>query len=322
MNSKYILGIDTSNYKTSVAITDTEGNIICDLRRFLTVKEGEKGLRQSDALFQHIRNLPELFEEAMGGHNYRIAAIAFSSRPRPVKDSYMPVFLAGESCGRNLAAVMGVPFFAFSHQEGHIEAIKSFSKHKDRQQLLACHFSGGTCEMLRVNTAHNGYDIDITGGSKDISFGQVIDRTGVQLGMGFPAGEEMDRLALESEKVSEALTAVKVKDGWLNLSGIDTQIKRATEGMSLQQAQPVIRELFEKTADAMTKMICQCSEKTGIKDVIMAGGVTSSVFIRNRMEKALADKHIDAVFGKGDLAQDNAVGTALLGGKAYGNKAR
>lgn len=130
----------------------------------------------------------------------------------------MPVFFAGESYARSLAAVLSIPSFAFSHQEGHIEAIKAFSKHSNKKELLACHFSGGTCEMLSVKSKHTGYDIDIIGGSKDISFGQVIDRTGVQLGMSFPAGEEMDKLALASDEISSFLTPIKVKEGWLNLS--------------------------------------------------------------------------------------------------------
>ena len=70
-----------------------------------------------------------------------------------------------------------------------------------------------------------GYDIEIGGGSKDIAFGQVIDRAGVALGMSFPAGEEMDRLAAASGAASRLLTPVKVRDAWLNLSGIDTQMK-------------------------------------------------------------------------------------------------
>ena len=139
MDSRYVLGLDTSNYKTSVAITDDQGNIICDLRKFLKVKEGEKGLRQSDALFQHIRNLPQLLEEAVGSHRYELSAIAYSSRPRPMENSYMPVFLAGESFGKAKSAALHVPAFEFSHQEGHIEAIKAFSGHRDREHVLACH---------------------------------------------------------------------------------------------------------------------------------------------------------------------------------------
>lgn len=332
MENRFILGIDTSNYKTSVALTDIHQNVVCDLRKFLKVKQGEKGLRQSDALFQHVRNLPELFEElagctdsgeceaAVNDLTSGLAAAAYSSRPRPVDGSYMPVFLAGESFARSLAALAGIPALPFSHQEGHIEAIKAFSQLKDADRIMACHFSGGTSELLEVTAAdrHTGYDIRIIGGSKDIAFGQVIDRAGVILGMGFPAGEEMDRIAEAADGSSDVLTRIKVRDGWLNLSGIDTQIKRTLENsgiVSCESAEPLIREIFEKVSDAMTDMVIQGAEKTGISDIIMAGGVTSSMFIRQKALKKLAAAGINAVFDENGLAQDNAVGISVLGGK-------
>lgn len=316
MKNKYILGIDTSNYKTSIAVTDQRQNVICDLRRFLDVKQGEKGLRQSDALFQHVRNLPEMMEQVMRDRKYEFAAVAYSSKPRPAERSYMPVFLAGESFSRAMAAALNIPAFAFSHQEGHIEAIKAFSKLKDRKSILACHFSGGTSELLHVTAKKCGYDIDIIGGSKDIAFGQVIDRAGTELGMKFPSGEEMDRLAAKAEGCTAKLTPIKVKDAWLNLSGIDTQMKRTLRNPGDANFSEIVRELFERIADAMAKMIIQGVEKTEINDVIMAGGVTSSRFMRQIIKKKLEKADINAEFDDKGLAQDNAVGTALLGGKS------
>lgn len=317
MKNKYILGIDTSNYKTSIAVTNQQQNVVCDLRKFLNVKQGEKGLRQSDALFQHVKNLPELMEQIMSQCPYQFAAISCSSKPRPLKDSYMPVFLAGESYGRMLSAALDIPLFKFSHQEGHIEAIKAFSKCKAKDKLLACHFSGGTSELLCVTNNNAGYNIEIIGGSKDIAFGQVIDRAGVDLGMKFPAGEEMDKLALNTaDKKTKLLTPIKVKDAWLNLSGIDTQVKRILAESEDISIAFVIRELFEKIADAMVKMVSQGVEKTGITDVLMAGGVTSSQFIRNIIEDKLSRLDIHVEFDCKGLAQDNAVGIAILGGKS------
>lgn len=314
-DNNYILGIDTSNYKTSVAVTDRKGNIVCDYRELLKVKQGEKGLRQSDALFQHIKNLPRLLEETMNIHQHDFDAVAYSSKPRPMENSYMPVFLAGEGYGKAIAAALRVPAFEFSHQEGHIEAIKAYSRHRDKERVLACHFSGGTCEVLRVKDNDRGYDIDIVGGSMDISFGQVLDRLGVQLGMPFPAGEEMDRIAVNADSESQCLTPVKVNDGWINLSGIDTQARRTLADMYISDATPVIRELFHKMSDAIVAMIKQCTEKTGISDVIMAGGVTASSFIKETISRAPESTGIDVEFGDGKLAQDNAVGIALLGGR-------
>ena len=145
----YVLGIDTSNYKTSIAVIDHKKHIICDLRRFLTVKQGERGLRQSDALFQHIQNLPELMEEMRRMFDGRIDAVACSFRPRPEAGSYMPVFLAGSGFAKAAAAAMNVPVVGFSHQEGHMEAIRAYSPFQTEDRFLACHFPE---ERVRYST--------------------------------------------------------------------------------------------------------------------------------------------------------------------------
>lgn len=229
----------------------------------------------------------------------------------------MPVFLAGESLARSLGAALDIPVYAFSHQEGHIEAIREYSVFKNTDRFLACHFSGGTTELLSVNTNDIGYDIEIVGGSDDISFGQVIDRAGVLMGMEFPAGEDLDNIAVNTAGSTQLLTPVKVKNARLNLSGIDTQIKRIISSKATENIpNELIREIFEKLADAIVKMLIQASEKTSLDKILMAGGVSSSRFIRNRIRSRLEASGIHAEFDNLGLAQDNAVGTALLGGKA------
>lgn len=322
----YILGIDTSNYKTSVAVVDDRSNIICDFREFLKVKQGERGLRQSDALFQHIKMLPELMKKVRETFFGELIAVAYSSRPRPVDGSYMPVFLAGEGFARAIAYAANIPSFAFSHQEGHLEAVKTYSSLRESSEFLFCHFSGGTCELLDVNENSRGfYEISQVGGSYDISYGQVIDRAGVMMGYEFPAGEILDKIAIKSSNGTALLTAVKVSGGYLNLSGIDTQIKNTfkekfqrsiNENLYEVSIGEFIHEIFEKLSDSMVSMLLQCSEKTGKKDIIMAGGVSSSRFIRHRICALMQGSGLNIIFSDNGLAQDNAVGTALLGGKA------
>lgn len=345
----YVLGIDTSNYKTSVCILNSD-EIVCDVRRFLEVKEGERGLRQSDALFQHVKNLPGLIDEAYSLFDGEIHAVAFSSKPRPVEDSYMPVFLAGESIAKAIAASIGVPAFGFSHQEGHIQAIKSYTEMSEMDEFLACHFSGGTCEVLRVRTlksfeemareAENFhedfgykcfdrcgevYDIEIVGGSKDISYGQVLDRAGVEMGFSFPAGKALDEIAMSKGRTSSMLTPIRAADGYVNLSGIDTQIKSKLRKLSstggaftadTQIRDELIREIFCRISDSIADMLKQASIKTGLKDVIMSGGVTSSEYVRRAICDPLEKDDIIVYFDEdeNDLSTDNAVGTALLGG--------
>ncbi|MCQ4635884.1 hypothetical protein NE619_04015 [Anaerovorax odorimutans] len=312
-----VLGIDTSNYKTSAAVIDSQGTILCDLRKLLKVKQGERGLRQSDALFQHVENLPELLEEALSDDRaQRIAAVACSDRPRPQEGSYMPVFKAGMGFGQAVAAALRVPYYTFSHQEGHIQAIRWGCGFEEQKQFLCYHLSGGTCELLKVSDA----GIEIIGGSKDISFGQVIDRVGVKLGMRFPAGEEMDQCAMSAEKASAFLKKIPADGLYFNLSGIETQCGRRAEDMGGQAADEgiqgaLIRELFDKIIAILAEITQKACEKTSITNIMFTGGVSASRYISEGLIEHFRNTEISIEFGQQRLSQDNAVGIALLGGK-------
>jgi N6-L-threonylcarbamoyladenine synthase len=195
-----VLAFDTSNYTTSIALMDLSGNLLDHQRQLLSVKDGERGLRQSDALFQHVRELPALMEKLtplLG--QVELAAVGYSDRPRRVEGSYMPVFLAGESLARSLAASHGIPCFPFSHQEGHVAAGLWSLGLAAAAPFYALHLSGGTTELLKVtpvaDTDGKGFAEEIIGATSDISLGQLIDRTGVALGLGFPAGPALEVLA-------------------------------------------------------------------------------------------------------------------------------
>ena len=118
-----VLGIDTSNYTTSAAVLRDDHTGV-NAGKLLEVKKGELGLRQSDALFQHVKALPERFYELEEKGLLRdIKAVGASTQPRAVEGSYMPCFLAGASQGQTLATTLGVPCYGFSHQQGHVAAV-------------------------------------------------------------------------------------------------------------------------------------------------------------------------------------------------------
>ena len=186
------LGIDTSNYTTSAAVFDGSGGY--NAGRLLEVRPGELGLRQSDALFQHIKHLPGRFAELQAeGWLTGLSAVGASTRPRAVEGSYMPCFLAGEGQGRTLADALGVPFYAVSHQQGHIAAAAWSAGRLELldRPMLAWHLSGGTTELLYVEPDGVNVRAQCVGGTSDISAGQLIDRTGVLLGLPFPAGKAL-----------------------------------------------------------------------------------------------------------------------------------
>lgn len=311
------LGIDTSNYKTSVSMVCEDGSIICNLQRFLEIKKGERGLRQSVALFQHINNLPQMLEEAFAilrrkDSDAVLEGVSVSERPRPVEGSYMPCFLAGISQAKGIAAALDIPYFGFSHQEGHIEAVRHGTKAENWDRFLSFHFSGGTTEGLLAEEKGNSLSVDIVGGSRDLAFGQVLDRVGVALGMEFPCGAEMDRLAGDGrDKVkNNLLPKIKCKDGYINLSGIETKCQRAIAELPKEE---LILMLFARMGQAVEELILQLSDSCETNRVLLAGGVSASSYLRAYLEKKL--QGYELCLGDAALSGDNAVGIAFLGGK-------
>ena len=207
------VGIDTSNYTTSVSLAvrepDAPGRlrVVSNRKAPLPVAPGARGLRQSDALFAHTRNLPELMRllrADMEAGGWCPAAVGVSARPRDAADSYMPCFLAGVAAAEAFAAGAGVPLYRFSHQSGHIMAAlySSGSLLCDRSagelpdgDFLAFHVSGGTTEAVLAHPVPGGFSVEIVGYGADLHAGQVIDRVGVLLGLPFPCGPALEALA-------------------------------------------------------------------------------------------------------------------------------
>mgnify|MGYP000143606192 CR=1 FL=1 len=323
MSKDYFLGIDTSNYKTSVAVVDSEENVIADRRMFIKVQKGERGIRQSEALFQHINNLPLIMEEVSGILNTAdksacVKAVAVSSRPRPVKKSYMPVFLAGVSLGRSLAGIMKIPVYEFSHQEGHIAAAQSCTELKNCSRFIAFHFSGGTTEAVLVERSGvNSIDYKVVGGSRDISYGQLLDRIGVAGGLRFPCGCELDKIACDEKAEHTNIPKIKCRDGYVNLSGIETHclrfMDRYNKDISSPQVRDMIFSVFKEISLSMGNITEFLARKYNVGDFLYAGGVSSSEFLRRHFKS----EH-NIYFAKPELSTDNAVGTALLGRQRYG----
>lgn len=305
------LGIDTSNYKTSVAVTDPEGGTVFQRSEFLKVEQGERGLRQSVAFFRHSQVLP-LFIEDVFQHvdAENIRTVAVSDRPRNVEGSYMPVFLAGTNAGRILAAALGAEYQTFSHQEGHIAAALSTIP-KIESPFLFFHLSGGTTECLLCRRKERGYQVEIVGGTKDISIGQLLDRAGVKLGYSFPAGKYLDQIA-GSEPVSVRPGKIKIKDGYFNLSGTETQVLRSID----ENGDAVIPGLFERIGALLRDSASDLASRYIIRDVILAGGVAASNTIRLQAESWTEETTGCRIhFGSRELSGDNAVGISLLGGQ-------
>jgi N6-L-threonylcarbamoyladenine synthase len=315
------LGIDTSNYTTSLAVVDIKGDLLEDRRKTLPVPEGERGLQQSKALFYHLQNIPELMEEVFTRIKGReILAVAASSRPRPQEGSYMPVFRAGTVLSGSVSALLQVPAVATSHQEGHVLAGLWSVQKQDLASCLVIHLSGGTTELLLVNRKRERplrFEIKILGGSSDIQAGQLVDRVGTAMGLSFPCGPALEKLARESECYSEkerAKAAIPsfVKGLEMSFSGAETQ---AIAFLKKGIPPPLVARGVERCiAAAVEKAARRAVNDTGQKEVLLVGGVAANDFLRSHLRQKLEHRSVGArlLFPEVRFCGDNAVGVSLV----------
>ena len=298
----YYLGIDTSNYTTSCALYNSETGEIVQKKKLLPVKEGELGLRQSDAVFHHTVQLPELMTELFDGFDGRISAVGVSVFPTCEKGSYMPCFLAGINAATAVSASMGVPLKRFSHQQGHIMAALYSSGRTELlgKRFLAFHVSGGTTQALLVDGM---LDAQLIAESLDLKAGQAVDRTGVMLGFPFPAGRYVDELAQKSGKKYKI--NIKLKDGNCCLSGVENKVKAMLQNG--EKPEDISRYCIDYIMTALDKMAVWARENYGDLPIIFSGGVMSNSIIK----KEFTGK-FNAGFAEPIFSADNAAGTAIL----------
>lgn len=308
MKQECFVGIDTSNYTTSAAVCTLGGEVIANLKEPLPVKAGECGLRQSDAVFAHTRNLPTLMErlkEAL--KEYTPLAVGCSVKPREAAGSYMPCFLAGRAAAGALAAVNGLPIYEFSHQDGHImAALYSSGAYEQLKNgpFAAFHVSGGTTEALYVSPNAHGFSVELIGESADINAGQAIDRVGVMMGLQFPCGREIEALAQRYEgKLPKP--RICVRNGICNLSGLQNLAQKLwDETQDASAVSAYVLSFIGETLVAMTNFIDQCYPHIPI---VYAGGVMS-----NRYLQGVLAKRDCTYFAEPQFSADNAAGVALL----------
>lgn len=304
---KIILGIDTSNYTTSVALIYDDGELIANVKRPLPVKPGEVGLRQSDAVFAHIKNIPSAMEEVRRHLAGRTPiAIGVSERPRNIDGSYMPCFLSGVAAAESISASLSVPLYKFSHQCGHIMAALYSSKSQDvmNGKFAAFHVSGGTTELLLVNGDSSGFYAEQVGGTKDLNAGQIIDRIGVFLGMPFPAGPHMERAALAYEgKIPSK--KVSVDGTFANLSGLENMARKLYEESG--DVGKTAAFVLEYIGNSIAKMCDNFIVSYGEMPFVFAGGVMCNSIIKAKLKE-----RFNARFAEPSMSADNAVGIAEL----------
>ena len=298
-----VIGFDTSNYTTSIAYFDGENGLNCS--RLLPVKQGELGLRQSDAVFHHTKSLPELSGRLFSNISLEsITAVGVSTRPRAVEGSYMPCFMVGYSHAKLLADALQVPLVSCSHQQGHVAASLWSADRLDlrHHDHLARHLSGGTTELLLVQLDGKNVSCTKIGGTTDISAGQLIDRTGQLLGLPFPAGRHVDEASKES--VNKDLFRVKCSDLEFSLSGVQNKVQAYYQ--SCNNAADTSAYALRSVCDVVLRATQNALKIYPDLPVVFSGGVASNSMLREKLEP------LNPIFAQPAYSTDNAMGVAVL----------
>lgn len=312
--SAVFVGIDTSNYTTSVCAIDECGNLVHEARRVLNVPLGKRGLQQSQALYQHVATLPTMLDnlrEAISSSS--IERVAISTRPRSRVGSFMPVFQAGILAGHALALASGLPIFETTHQAGHIAAGIETSSMPDatEQPFAVIHLSGGTTDVVIAHGDKMNFGVEEWVSSQDLHVGQMVDRIGVQLGFSFPAGKELEKLALQVEhEVEIPVIPSSVQHGVPSFSGPLTHAGKLIEA-GVDPAL-VAAGVFRCIAKTVEKMIRHVNDQTGIRRILFVGGVASSILLKQRLLARFDGAPQQLYFCDSYYSSDNSFGVALI----------
>lgn len=296
------LGIDTSNYTTSCAVYDDASDTIVQKKKLLPVKQGELGLRQSDAVFHHTVQLPQLINELFSDFDGEINAVGVSEVPVRQEGSYMPCFLPGVSAATSVACVNKIDLYKYSHQQGHLMAALYSAGKRELygKEFLAFHVSGGTTQLLKVK---GDLEANLIASSLDLKAGQAVDRVGVMLGFQFPAGRYVDELASRSEKKYKI--NLKLNNGNCNLSGVENKCKEMFRNG--ENKEDICRYCIDYIMTALEKMMLYALAEYGDMPIVFSGGVMSNSIIK----KYFTEKY-GAYFAEPEFSSDNAAGIAIL----------
>lgn len=303
------LGIDTSNYTTSVSAFDGEKMIF--RKKLLPVKEGEKGIRQSDAVFHHTVQLPELLNDLCSEITADISAVGVSVKPSNQEGSYMPCFLSGIAVAKGISSALKIPLYEFSHQDGHIAAALYSCGKTDlmNKKFIAFHISGGTSQGLLVSPCGDRFMTELLCDSLDLKAGQAVDRVGLMLGLKFPCGAELEKLALQSEKNFDKIKVFH-KDSSFSLSGVENKCKQMFNNH--ENLCDIALYCIKYIESALSETCSSLLNQYGSLPVVFSGGVMSNSIIRKDFEKKFG-----AYFAEPAYSSDNACGIAYLAYSMY-----
>ena len=308
MKETLVLGIESSCDETSVAVVKNGREVLSNvIDTQIKIHEQFGGVVPEIASRNHIEAISRVTKLALEQANVKLEDIDV------IAPTYGPglvgALLVGVSYGRGLAYALNKPLVGVNHLEGHISA--NYITHPDLEPPFLCMLtSGGNTQIVYVK---DYCDMEVLGRTRDDAIGEAFDKVSRVIGLTYPGGPKIDKLA-EQGKATINFPKTHFENLDFSFSGIKTAV------INLHHKNPEVNKAdlcmsFEKAVtEVLTENIEKAIKQTGIKKVVLAGGVSANTHIREEVEKLGQKLNVQIYKPDLKLCTDNA---AMIGSAGY-----
>lgn len=304
-----VLGIETSCDETGVAIYDSqEGLLAHEIYSQIDIHAVHGGVVPELASRDHVRKTLPLIEQVMKDSNTRadqIDGLAYTAGP-----GLVGALLVGASIGRSLAYAWGIPAIAVHHMEGHLLA-PLLEKDQPEFPFLALLVSGGHTMLVDVR-AIGAYHI--LGESVDDAVGEAFDKTAKILGLGYPGGPALAKLATQGDRQRFHFPRPMTDRSGLDFSFSGLKTYALNTFQANPDAKADIAAAFEEAAVATLTIKCERALKeTGYSRLVVAGGVSANTHLRETLDRMAESRGARVYYPRHELCTDNGAMIAFAG---------
>ena len=321
----YILAIESSCDDTSAAVL-RDGVLLSNVTASQDVHKAYGGVVPELASRAHQQNVVPVVDQALkraGVEKEQLSAIAFTRGP-----GLMGSLLVGVSFAKGMARALGIPLIDVNHLQGHVMA--HFIKESDDDQsapplpFLCLLVSGGTSQIVKVN-AYN--DMEVLGQTIDDAAGEAIDKCAKVMGLGYPGGPIIDRLARQGNPHAYQFSEPHIPGFDYSFSGLKTSFlynlrdwMKDEPDFIEQHKEDLCASLEYTIVDILMKKLKLAAKQTGIKHVAVAGGVSANTGLRNAFHDYARRFGWEVYIPKFSYTTDNAAMIGITGYYKYLNK--
>lgn len=316
-NSMLIFAVESSCDETAVALykadADKSSLIAHKLYSQSNIHKEYKGVVPELAARSHVEKLLPLTEECLqeaGANKQDIGAVAYTMGP-----GLMPCLMTGASFARSLAYGLGVPAIGIHHLEAHILS-PLLAEAKPTFPYIALLVSGGHTQLYEVRDYG---DYHLHGQTRDDAAGEAFDKTAVLLGLSYPGGAQLEKLAEQGDhkrfnaRHKLTMPMAHSNDYNFSFSGIKTQVRYLTEKLDLEKDKADLAAAFQDTiVKGLIAKTVSLAQARGVSNIAIVGGVSANNYFREMAQQKAASLGLKVYFAPLEYATDNAAMVAVV----------